>query len=62
MKATFLSILLLATSISHAETIISPDGKIKAEVTITGGQPFYSVTYNGKTFLEPSIFIKVIGF
>ncbi len=36
-------------------TVSSPDGKLKLAVSCPdAGQPLYSVTYNGKTLLEPS--------
>jgi hypothetical protein len=39
----------------NAQTVIkSPDGKLKVSVFITNGQPFYSISYNEKTFLENS--------
>lgn len=35
-------------------SVCSPDSLLKVDVTIDGGRPSYSVTYNRKVFLEPS--------
>lgn len=38
-----------------AETIVSPDGKLAVDLTLSpGGTPMYEVKYNGVTMLEPS--------
>ncbi|OIV39981.1 glycoside hydrolase family 97 protein [Flavobacterium johnsoniae] len=34
--------------------VISPDGKLKVSVSVSGGMPFYSISYNDKKFLENS--------
>lgn len=39
----------------NAQSVVkSPDGKLKVSVSISGGMPFYSISYNEKTFLENS--------
>lgn len=39
----------------NAQSIVnSPDGKLKVSVSISGGVPFYSISYNEKKFLENS--------
>lgn len=39
----------------NAQSIVkSPDGKLKVSLFVTNGQPFYSLSYNEKTFLEKS--------
>lgn len=40
--------------LSAQSVIKSPDGKLKVSVSVAKGQPFYSVSYNEKTFLEKS--------
>jgi hypothetical protein len=39
----------------NAQSIVnSPDGKLKVSVSLSGGMPFYSISYNDKKFLENS--------
>ena len=39
----------------NAQSVVkSPDGKLKVSLFVTNGQPFYSLSYNEKTFLEKS--------
>lgn len=40
----------------HAQpwVVSSPDGQLSVSITVNDGKPTYSVTFNGKTFLEPS--------
>ena len=37
-----------------AQTIASPDGKLKVALSVSNGMPSYSITYNEKTFLKNS--------
>ncbi len=55
-KAKLLFIMAMACSQMWAQktSVYSPDSLLKVDVTIDGGRPSYSVTYNGKVFLEPS--------
>lgn len=55
-KARLLFIMAMACSQMWAQktSVYSPDSLLKVDVTIDGGRPSYSVTYNGKVFLEPS--------
>ncbi len=55
-KARLLFIMAMACSQMWAQktSVYSPDSLLKVDVTIDGGHPSYSVTYNGKVFLEPS--------
>ena len=38
----------------NAQSIKSPDGKLKVVLSVANGMPFYSISYNEKTFLENS--------
>lgn len=39
----------------NAQSVVkSPDGKLKVSLFVTNGHPFYSLSYNEKTFLEKS--------
>ena len=55
-KARLLFIMAMACSQMWAQktSVYGPDSLLKVDVTIDGGRPSYSVTYNGKVFLEPS--------
>lgn len=55
-KARLLFIMAMACSQMWAQktSVYGPDSLLKVDVTIDGGHPSYSVTYNGKVFLEPS--------
>lgn len=55
-KARLLFIMAMACSQMWAQktSVYSPDSLLKVDVNIDGGRPSYSVTYNGKVFLEPS--------
>ena len=35
-------------------TVSGPDNLLKVDISVTDGNPFYSVTYRGKTILENS--------
>ena len=45
---------LSAFSLCAAETLVSPDGAVKAAFDLHDGQPTYSLTYKGASVLEPS--------
>jgi hypothetical protein len=52
-----ISLLLLFCfyySEAQEKKITSPDGKLAAMLSIESGMPVYTITYNGKTFLEKS--------
>lgn len=55
MKKIFLTLTILAGAIASlmAETVSSPDGRLQLTVT-PGAQTTYSVSFDGKTILEPS--------
>lgn len=55
-KAKLLFIMAMACCQMWAQktSVCSPDSLLKVDVNIDGGRPSYSVTYNGKVFLEPS--------
>lgn len=55
-KARLLFIMAMACCQMWAQktSVYSPDSLLKVDVTIDEGRPSYSVTYNGKVFLEPS--------
>ncbi|MWB93121.1 glycoside hydrolase family 97 protein [Flavobacterium sp. GA093] len=38
----------------NAQSVKSPDGKLKVVLSVANGMPFYSISYNEKTFLENS--------
>lgn len=50
----FLILLFIGTLTANDKTILSPDGKLKVTVSVNSEVPTYSVTYNGKLFLQPS--------
>ena len=52
MKKKLLSILFFIPAVLVAQEVTSPNGALK--VTLLPGAPAYTVTYNGKTMLEPS--------
>ena len=54
MRTRLTTLLLFLAAALHAETISSPDGKIQADISLNDGKAFYSVTLDGKVFLEPS--------
>ncbi|MFI0430975.1 glycoside hydrolase family 97 catalytic domain-containing protein [Mariniflexile sp. HMF6888] len=57
MKSTFTAILFLFSSMlafSQKAQVLSPDGKLKLNVSLETGKPIYSVTYNDKLMLENS--------
>lgn len=57
MKKVFLSILLfIITQIvfSQISSVSSPDGRLKLDIFLEEGHPYYSVIYDGKTILEKS--------
>jgi hypothetical protein len=59
MKRLFLSLtflLALTTNMLVAQiaTVASPDGKLKLQLYLVEGQPYYSVEYDAKTILEKS--------
>jgi len=58
MKKISLLYLIILFSFSFAKAeeqkIAGPDGKLLVNVTVKNGIPAYSISYNGKIFLEPS--------
>ena len=44
-------------------TVSGPDSLLKVDISVTDGNPFYSVTYRGKTILEnsPLGFVSNVG-
>ncbi|MFB3387679.1 glycoside hydrolase family 97 catalytic domain-containing protein [Flavobacterium sp. LAR06] len=40
--------------LSAQSVVKSPDGKLKVSLVVSNGMPFYSITYNEKTFVENS--------
>lgn len=47
--------MLVCTSLSAQDHIVAgPDGNLKVQLLIKSGKPFYTVSYKGKVFLEPS--------
>ena len=52
--------LLLLLAVACGQTwgqktsVCSPDSLLKVEISVDGGMPSYTVTYNGKVFLERS--------
>ena len=61
-----LAVALPAAAMATPVTLSSPDGRVKAEINLTG-QASYSVSLDGKTVIEPSAIAietgngKVIG-
>ena len=56
-KKCFLALLLLHTYIfinAQENRVESPDGKLVVTVSEVNGKPVYTVSFNGKTFLEKS--------
>jgi len=45
---------LPTASLAAAETLVSPDGALKAAFDLEGGHPVCSLTYNGAAVLDPS--------
>src|SRR5690606_35092244 len=47
---------LLVTSLMFSQNaeVLSPDSKLKLNVSVDNGKPMYSVSYNGKVMLENS--------
>ena len=64
-RQTILFALALGASSIWAQqaTVSGPDNQLKVEVSVDNGNPFYSVTYKGKTILEksPLGFVADIG-
>ena len=64
-RQTILFALALGASSVWAQqaTVSGPDNQLKVEVSVDNGNPFYSVTYKGKTILEksPLGFVADIG-
>lgn len=56
MKKIFFAVAFSAAIpvMLQAETVSSPDGRLVVDVTASGGVPTYSVTYDGKTFIDAS--------
>ena len=50
----FLGSLLTAASLQAAETLLSPDGTIKVQLSLQNGRPMYEVFCRDIVFLEPS--------
>ena len=55
-RQTFLLALALGASSLWAQqaTVSGPDNQLKVDISVDNGNPFYSVTYKGKTILEKS--------
>ena len=53
VKAIALS-ALMASGMSWAEVVTSPDGRLAVDVDVRDGRAYYSVRYDGETVLEPS--------
>ena len=55
-KQAFLFLLALGTSPLWAQeaSVSGPDQQLRVNVSVENGAPLYSVTYKGKTILEPS--------
>ena len=58
MKKTILTFALLLAfglqAMADSAKVASPDGRLAVEVQVTDGRATYTVTYDGKTVLEPS--------
>ena len=56
IKKTIAAVVLLIMTYTafSQEKITSPDGKLVVTVSVSDGNPIYSVNYNGKNFLESS--------
>ena len=55
-RQTFLLALALGASSLWAQqaTVSGPDNQLKVDISVDNGNPFYSVSYKGKTILEKS--------
>ncbi|MCP2029866.1 hypothetical protein L1276_005060 [Flavobacterium sp. HSC-32F16] len=53
-KYLFYLCLFSFFSLNAQSVIKSPDGKLKVSLFVSNGQPFYTISYNEKTFLEKS--------
>lgn len=55
-KQAFLFLLALSASPLWAQeaSVSGPDQQLRVNVSVENGAPLYSVTYKGKTILEPS--------
>src|SRR5690349_3674468 len=49
-----LALLLPLLSPAQDATVSSPDKQLVVSLSVTEGKPLYTVTYKGKTMLEPS--------
>lgn len=56
MKRFFsIPLLLLAALAAHAgEVLLSPDGRLMADVILAGGRLYYQVFYDGEQYVDPS--------
>lgn len=57
MKIYFIPVLFALAMTAHAQkqaVVTSPDGRLSVELKDTDGNPSYTVSYDGKTILEPS--------
>lgn len=56
MKKIFFAVAFSAAIplMLKADTVSSPDGRLVVDVTASGGVPTYSVTYDGKSFIDVS--------
>ena len=52
--ATTILILLSVTAMTQSYKVSGPDGLLEVHLQLNEGKPYYSVFYDGKTFLEPS--------
>src|SRR5690606_31042880 len=50
----FLLVSFFVTNMQAQTVVTSPDGKLTVNLAVNNGTPTYSVSYNGKLFLEPS--------
>ena len=56
-KKCFLVLFLTCTLLSinaQEKRVTSPDGKLIVSISAESGKPIYTISYNGKTFLEKS--------
>lgn len=53
-KSILFATLLSMSGVLAAQEVQGPDGALRVNVELNNGSPIYSVSYNGKTILEPS--------
>ena len=54
IKAALCCFFLYSFAIKAQSVVTSPDGKLQVKIAENNGKPTYSVSYNGKFFLESS--------